>query len=67
MGDRGGKAASLGAGRRPQGQPHLVRWRLYWKAGQIRQCVDGAFSQPMPDEMVDRGVSFGPNYTGIEH
>ena len=40
--------------------------RQYWKAGQVLQCVVGAFCQPMPDEMVDRGVPFGPKYIGIE-
>ena len=40
--------------------------RQYWKAGQVLQCVDGAFCQPMPDEMVDRGVPFGPKYVAIE-
>ena len=40
--------------------------RQYWKAGQALQCVDGAFCQPMPDEMVDRGMPFGPKYVDIE-
>ena len=40
--------------------------RQYWKAGQVLQCVDGAFCQPMPGEMVDRGVPYGPKYIGIE-
>ena len=40
--------------------------RQYWKAGQILQCTDGAFCQPMPDEMVDRGMPFGPKYVAIE-
>ena len=40
--------------------------RQYWKAGQVLQCVDGAFCQPMPDDMVDRGVPFGPKYVAIE-
>ena len=35
-------------------------------AGQILQCVDGAFCQPMPEEMVDQGMSFGPKYVAIE-
>ena len=34
--------------------------RQYWKAGQVLQCVDGAFCKPMPEEIVDRGVPFGP-------
>lgn len=40
--------------------------RQYWKAGQVLQCVDWAFCQPLPDEMVDRGVPFGPRYVAIE-
>ena len=35
--------------------------RQYWKAGQVLQCVDGAFCQPLPEEMVDRNVPFGPS------
>ena len=40
--------------------------RQYWKAGQVLQCIDGAFCQPLPDEMVDRGMPFGPKYAPIE-
>ena len=40
--------------------------RQYWKAGQVLQCVGGAFCQPVPEEMVDRGVPFGPKYVSIE-
>ena len=40
--------------------------RMYWNAGQVLQCVDGAFCQPMPEEVVDRGVPFGPKYVAIE-
>ena len=40
--------------------------RMYWNAGQVLQCVDGAFCQPMPEEMVDRGMPFGPKYVAIE-
>ena len=40
--------------------------RQYWKAGQVLQCVDGAFCQPMPEEMVDRGMPFEPKYVSIE-
>jgi hypothetical protein len=40
--------------------------RQYWKAGQVLQCVDGAFCQPMPEEMVDRGMPFGPKYVALE-
>ena len=40
--------------------------RQYWRAGQVLQCVDGAFCQPLPEEMVDRGVPYGPRYVGIE-
>ena len=39
---------------------------MYWNAGQVLQCVDGAFCQPMPEEVVDRGVPFGPKYVAIE-
>ena len=35
--------------------------RQYWKAGQVLQCVDGAFCQPLPEEMVDRNMPFGGN------
>ena len=40
--------------------------RMYWNAGQVLQCVDGAFCQPMPEEMVDRGMPYGPKYVAIE-
>lgn len=40
--------------------------RQYWKAGQVLQCVDGAFCQPLPEEMVDRDMPFGPRYVAIE-
>ena len=40
--------------------------RQYWKAGQVLQCVDGSFCQPMPEEMIDRGVPFGPKYVAIQ-
>ena len=40
--------------------------RMYWSAGQVLQCVDGAFCQPMPAEMVDRGMPYGPKYVAIE-
>ena len=40
--------------------------RQYWKAGQVLQCVDGAFCQPLPEEMVDRGMPFGPKYVALE-
>ena len=40
--------------------------RQYWKAGQVLQCLDGAFCQPMPEEMADRGMPFGPKYVAIE-
>ena len=40
--------------------------RMYWSAGQVLQCVDGAFCEPMPEEMVDRGMPFGPKYVAIE-
>ena len=42
--------------------------RQYWKAGQVLQCVDGAFCQPLPEEMVDRGMGmlFGAKYVAIE-
>ena len=40
--------------------------RQYWNAGQVLQCVDGAFCRPMPEEMVDRGMPFGPKYVSIE-
>ena len=40
--------------------------RMYWSAGQVLQCVDGAFCQPMPEEMVDRGMPFGPKYVAME-
>ena len=40
--------------------------RMYWNAGQVLQCVDGAFCQPMAEEMVDRGMPYGPKYVAIE-
>ena len=40
--------------------------RQYWKAGQVLQGVDGAFCQPLPEEMVDRGMSYGQKYVAIE-
>ena len=40
--------------------------RQYWKAGQVLQCLDGAFCQPLAEEIVDRSVPFGPKYVGIE-
>ena len=40
--------------------------RQYWKAGQVLQCVDGAFCKPLPEEMVDRGMPYGPKYVAIE-
>ena len=39
--------------------------RRYWKAGQVLQCVGGAFCQPMPEEMVDWGMPFGPRYVSV--
>ena len=44
----------------------LTDGRQYWKAGQILQCVDGTFCQPMPREMVDLGMPFGPEYVALE-
>ena len=40
--------------------------RQFWNAGQVLQCVDGAFCKPLPEEMVDRGMPFGPRYVTIE-
>ena len=40
--------------------------RQYWKPGQVLQCVDGAFCQPLPEDMVDRGMPFGPRHVPIE-
>ena len=40
--------------------------RQYWKAGQVLQCVGGAFCQPLPEEMADRGMPFGPKYVALE-
>ena len=28
--------------------------------------MDGAFCQPLPEEMVDRGMPFGPKYVALE-
>ena len=60
-----------GAGRprlshQAEGQLRPFRWTQYWKAGQVLQCVDGAFCQPLPEEMVDRGMPYGPKYVAIE-
>ena len=40
--------------------------RRYWKAGQVLQCVDGAFCRPLLGEMVDRGMPLGPKYVALE-
>ena len=40
--------------------------RQYWKAGQVLQCMDRAFCQPLPEEMVDRGMPFRPKYVALE-
>ena len=40
--------------------------RQYWKGGQVLQCVDGAFCRPMPEEMEDRGIPFGPKYVALK-
>jgi hypothetical protein len=40
--------------------------RQYRNASQVLQCVDGAFCQPMPEEMVERGMPFVPKYVSIE-
>ena len=40
--------------------------RQYWKAGQVLQCVDRVFCQPMHEEFVDRGMPFGPKGVAIE-
>ena len=42
--------------KRRQANYALTDGRTYWKAGQVLQCVDGAFCQPMPEEMVNRGM-----------
>ena len=52
--------------KRRQANYALTDGRQYWKAGQVLQCVDGAFCQPLPEEMVDRGMPFGPKYVAIE-
>ena len=52
--------------KRRQANYALTDGRQYWKAGQVLQCVDGAFCQPLPEEMVDRGVPFGPKYVAID-
>ncbi len=44
----------------------LSNGRQYWKAGQVLQCVDGAFCQPLPGEMVDRVMPFSPKYVALE-
>ena len=33
---------------------------------QVLQCVDGPFFQPLPEEMVDRGMPIGPKYMSTE-
>ena len=52
--------------KRRQANYALTDGRQYWKAGQVLQCVDGAFCQPLPEEMVDRGMPYGPKYVAIE-
>ena len=39
--------------------------RRYWKAGQVLQCVDGVFCQPMPEGMPDRGLPSGSKYMTV--
>ena len=52
--------------KRRQANYALTDGRQYWKAGQVLQCVDGAFCQPLPEEMVDRGMPFGPKCVALE-
>ena len=53
--------------KRRQANYALTDGRQYWRAGQVLQCVDGAFCQPLPEEMVDRGMpSLGSKYVAID-
>ena len=52
--------------KRRQANYALTDGRQYWNAGQVLQCVDGNFCQPLPEEMVDRDMPFGPKYVSIE-
>ena len=52
--------------KRRQANYALTDGRQYWKAGQVLQCVDGTFCQTLPQEMVERGMPFGPKYVAIE-
>ena len=38
---------------RPKANYTLSDGRQCWKAGQVLQCVDGGFCQPMLDQIVD--------------
>ena len=51
--------------KRRQANYVLTDGRQYWKAGQVLQCVDGAFCQPLPNEMVNCGMGIGGKYTAI--
>ena len=37
--------------------------RKYWNAGQVLQCVDGAFCQPKPQEILDWGMPSPGRFT----
>ena len=51
--------------KRRQANYVLSDGRKYWKAGQVLQCVNGAFCQPLPKERVDWGISSPPKYVPI--
>ena len=56
----------LSSGIFSQGQLRPFRWAPVLEGRQVLQCVDGAFCQPLPEEMVDRGMPFGPKYVALE-
>ena len=71
--DKGGTIRSMERddrvySKRRQANYALTDGRKYWRAGQVLQCVDGAFCQPLPGEVVDRGkgMLFGGKYEAIE-
>ena len=51
---------------RSQANYALTDRRNRWSAGQVLQCKEGAFCEPLPEEMVDRAMPFGPRYVPLE-
>ncbi len=69
--DRDGTIRSMGRGDHVYPNRHKADYvlsdeRQYWKAAQVLQCMDRAFCQPLPEEMVDQGMPFRPKYVALE-